>query len=138
MCTTRLRAILIFSDFSGDPLDITSALGVRPDYVTKVGERGKYGHIGKRNAWNISTPERYCANLNELVDELTARLSHNWDAVVKHARQSQVELLCEIWVKSGSVDSVIGVSAANVQRLAELGATFGFDHYLYESESERD
>jgi hypothetical protein len=130
MNPTRLRVILDFSGFESDPERIVSLIGVEPDYITRKGAATRFTESAKVNSWSIKTQERPCDNLNELIDELLVRLSPNWNAVVEHSRDSQVEMLCEIWASDNVVTSVVGVSSKNLRRLTELGASLGFDHYL--------
>jgi hypothetical protein len=127
---TRLIVRLNITDFACPPEEITRLLGLTPGKTWRQGElvhpRAKHRH--RQNGWRLDAPgDENGTDLDERVSALMDQITPRADRFASLPPGSEVELSCVIYISVPS--PVLGLSARNVKRLAELGAHLDLDVY---------
>lgn len=130
----ELRAVLFIENFACLPAEITTRLGVSPTHTVELGKPTRYGppgHVGKTMSWSLATAKSDASGLDALVTSLLSHFDLCWPQLVSICTGARVELLCEVWFEGNGTDLAfdLGFAEETVRKLAELGASIGFDVY---------
>ncbi len=130
----ELRAVLFIEGFASSPTEITALLGVSPSHVVERGKPTRFGppgNLGKTMSWSLATAKSDATGLDALVTSLLSHFDACWPKLVTICTGVHVELLCEVWFEDDATNLTfdLGFSAEIVRKLAELGASIGFDVY---------
>jgi hypothetical protein len=118
----------IFSD-SLAPAVITETLGLQPDEEWEKGSVIREDLERKTNAWAISAPADYVADILRQVDHIIARLAPVRERLLGIAPACHFELSCKTYIHEGPAAPGIHFGADVLQFLAGIGAEIDVEIY---------
>jgi hypothetical protein len=118
------------------PEEVTRVLGIRPDESGHRGDpRGsKTPLVYKAGWWRIKTEISEDASLNEQIRLLLDRVDSQKESLKTLAVDCELEFGCVVYFDEHAPD--LHIESDTLQAMAELGAHFDIDAYLYAYEWE--